>query len=73
MQLFRTKRNMQREKSSCLPCLNTGFFFKNILLIHFNWLLTRNWHDVYEHTRIQSINKTIHQARKAERKNKVWL
>jgi hypothetical protein len=33
MQLFRTKKNMQREKSTCLPCLNTGVLLLQTLAL----------------------------------------
>jgi hypothetical protein len=32
MQLFRTKKNMQREKSTCLPCLNIGVLLQTLAL-----------------------------------------
>jgi hypothetical protein len=54
---------MQGEKTTCLPCLNAKVLILQTLALDLVQLAARlKLHDVYEHTRIHSINKTIHQS-----------
>jgi hypothetical protein len=49
---------MQGEKTTCLPCLITKVLLQTLALDLLQLVARLNWHDVYEHTRIHTINKT---------------
>jgi hypothetical protein len=62
MQLYRTTENAGEEDH--LPSLlkNLDSSSSELFLINNNGILSRNRHDIYEHTRKHTINKIVHQT-----------